>query len=225
MKFDARFDRTKWAALLILCLATIFAGSCAVPTLVTVLNVDRTVVCLGEQVSLECIVSGVDGNLTYEWFCNGGTIEGEGAMVKWIAPESAGAYAVGVRAIAENGKIGRATTTIRVTNNHLPIINEVIITAEHKYLKRMAQQDSYLVGKGQVYHLECHAQDLDNENLTYQWSSSAGNLQPEDSRATWTAPDTVTDVKLTVTVSDSKKGQATRELLLKVVACSPCTFR
>lgn len=218
-------NKISWTALIPLCFLTLWIAGCTVPTLSTVLKVDRTVVCLGEQANLECTVSHVQGNITYEWFCNGGAIEGEGPTVKWIAPESAGAYLVGVRVIAENGKTGRATTTIKVTNNHLPVIDEVIVTAEHKYLRKMAEPNSYLVGKAQQYQIECQAHDLDKDSLTYEWHCSAGNLQQDGSKATWIAPDAVVDVKLTVKVSDSKKGMAMQELLLKVVACSACTFR
>lgn len=220
-----KINNRRWGAFLLLGLAAMLLSGCTVPTLPTVLNVDRAVVCLGEQVNLQCVVSGAEGNITYEWFCSGGTIEGEGPAVKWIAPESRGAYTIGVRARAADGKLGRATTTIRVTNNHLPVIDEVVVTAEHKYLKQMAQPNSYLVGKAQEYHLECRARDPDNDELSYEWSASAGNLQQAGSRATWVAPDAVVDVRLTVKVTDSKKGVTTQELLLKVVACSACTFR
>jgi len=214
----------KWYLIIALCLIVMMVGGCTVPTLPATLNVDKSVLSLGERTTLRCIAPHT-GNATYQWWCNGGTIEGEGAVVTWVAPECAGAYLVRVRVVAEDGKLGQATTTIKVVNNHPPVIDQTIVTAQHKYLRKMGEEYKYLVGKGQEYQIECQARDQDGDTLTYEWFCSAGELRGSGPVVTWLAPDKNGDVQLTVTVSDGRKGVATRELLLTVVACSPCTFR
>lgn len=217
----------RWQALIFLSIISILVGGCIGPTLATTLKADRTVLCLGEHANIECTVSNTTGNITYEWSCSGGSIEGEEAVVDWFAPDSAGAYTIKVKAEEETGKSGRASLTITVMDNNRPIIEDVVVTAEHKYLKKTAEGTaySYLVGKAQEYHIECQAQDEDKDSLAYQWLCSAGEIQGSGPGVTWTAPDASVDVKITVTVSDGKGGVATHELSLNVVACSACTFR
>ena len=38
---------------------------------------------------IECIASDTDGELVYEWSCDGGEISGEGSMITWTAPNTA----------------------------------------------------------------------------------------------------------------------------------------
>ncbi len=39
---------------------------------------------------IECVASGTDDELVYEWSCNGGDISGEGPMITWVAPDTSG---------------------------------------------------------------------------------------------------------------------------------------
>jgi hypothetical protein len=39
---------------------------------------------------VECIASAMNGELVYEWSCNGGEISGEGSLITWIAPDTSG---------------------------------------------------------------------------------------------------------------------------------------
>lgn len=39
---------------------------------------------------IECVASGADGELAYEWSCDGGEISGEGSIITWRAPDTAG---------------------------------------------------------------------------------------------------------------------------------------
>lgn len=224
-----RLASMKWQALVFLSIISILVGGCIGPTLATTLKTDRTILCLGEHANIECTVSNSTGNMTYEWSCSGGSIEGEGAVVDWFAPDSAGAYTIKVKAEEENGKSGRASLTINVIENSRPVIEDVVVTAEHKYLKKTAEGTaySYLVGKAQEYHIECQAQDEDKDSLTYEWFCSAGEIQGSGPGVTWVAPSPSgqLDVEITVTVSDGEGGMATQELSLRVVACSACTFR
>lgn len=39
---------------------------------------------------IECIASGTNGELVYEWSCNGGEISGSGSLITWTAPDTSG---------------------------------------------------------------------------------------------------------------------------------------
>lgn len=220
-------NSVRWQALIFLSIISLLIGGCASQTLTTTLKADRTVLCLGEHTNIESTVLNSTGSITYEWSCNGGSIEGEAALVEWISPDSPGAYTIKVKLKQDDGKSGEASVKITVMDNHIPIIEGVVVTAEHKYLKKAPEGTtdySYLVGKAQKYHIECQAQDEDNDSLDYAWSCSGGEIQGSGSGVTWVAPNAAGDVKLTVTASDGKGGTATQELSLKVVTCSACTF-
>jgi hypothetical protein len=45
---------------------------------------------------IDCIASGADGELAYEWSCDGGEISREGSMITWRAPDTAGDVTVTV---------------------------------------------------------------------------------------------------------------------------------
>jgi len=45
---------------------------------------------------IECIASGTDGELVYEWSCTGGEISGEGSLITWTAPDTEGDVTVTV---------------------------------------------------------------------------------------------------------------------------------
>jgi len=37
---------------------------------------------------IKCVASGTDGELAYEWSCDGGEISGEGSQITWTAPDT-----------------------------------------------------------------------------------------------------------------------------------------
>jgi hypothetical protein len=41
-----------------------------------------------KEYDIECIASGTNGELVYEWSCNGGEISGAGSLITWTAPDT-----------------------------------------------------------------------------------------------------------------------------------------
>jgi len=74
-----------------------------------------------------------------------------------------------------------------------------------------------------MYDIECVITDT-GVGLFYEWSATGGEISGDDSKITWIAPNTSGKVTITVTVSDVAGNMATRNLVLSVVDCSPCTF-
>ena len=218
-----RLTSRKWQALILLSIVFILASGCVNRILPTTLKADKTLLSLGEHMNIECVVSNSTGDVNYEWSSNGGSFQGEGEFVEWLAPDSAGKYFIKINTEESSGKKGTAFMTVTVADNHQPIIEDIVVNADHKFLK--VKGPGYMAGKGQEYHIECQARDEDTDNLVYEWSSSGGNIQEEGSQVIWFSPSVDGDITITVTVSDGREGVATQDLLISVVRCSPCTFK
>jgi hypothetical protein len=158
--------------------------------------------------------------LSYNWSANGGNITGTGPEVIWTAPEEVGMYDITV--VVDDGHGEHATGTIALTasNGPPPTIEDLIVTAEHKYLKETAT--GYKVAKTYEYNIACNASG--NGTLSYNWSCTGGNISEEGSNITWTAPNTVGDVTVTAKVFDGAGNWVKKSIVLEVVPCTPCEF-
>ncbi len=169
-----------------------------------------------------------DDELSYQWSTDGGDISGRGSVVTWIAPDTEGLYTITV--VVTDGYGGEATRPldVSVSLNPLPIIEELIITAEHRYLKE-EYSGHYLIGRAMSCDIECIVAGASGE-LSYEWSASGddtdgGEISGEGSVITWTAPDVKGAVTVvTVTVSDAYGNMASKSIDFTVVRCSSCTF-
>jgi len=164
-----------------------------------------------------------DDDLNYEWTATAGDISGTGAAVNWTAPEAVGIYNVTVVLKDAHGSSDTRMLPVSVATEQPPIIEALLVTAEHCYLKTYSW--GYKVGKEQKYAIECIVSDASGE-ASYDWSCDGGELSGEGSLITWTAPNPSgsIDVAVTVVVSDIADNMASRNVILNVVNCSPCTF-
>jgi hypothetical protein len=162
-----------------------------------------------------------DDELSYEWSTTGGNITGTGPEIIWTAPEEVGMYDITV--VVDDGQ-GRNTTgliTLIASNGPPPIIEDLIVTAEHEYLKKTTT--GYKVGKTKEYNIECIASNTSGE-LVYEWSCDDGEISGEGSMITWTAPDTESDVTVTVKVFDDLGNWVRKSIVFEVVECLSCIF-
>ena len=213
--------RGKWlviGAAVVLLLASSCAG-----WFVTSLEAEAEWIAPRGSIGVTCIVSGSDGaGLSYHWSTNGGNIDGTGAVVDWIAPEQVGMYDIVVNVTDGQGRQDTASISLIASNGPPPVIEDLIVTAAHKYLKESPV--GYKVGKAQNYSIECVASSNTSGNLTYEWSCTGGDIAGEDSVINWTAPDEVITITVTAKVFDSLGNWVRRSVILEVVACSECTF-
>jgi len=173
-------------------------------------------------IQLTCSASDADEDeITYEWTADGGDMSDTGAAVNWTAPQEIGLYYVTVVVRDSHGTSDARTISLAVAQEEPPIVEELLVTAEHCYLKKTST--GYKVGKEQEYHVECVISD-NSSAVSYNWSCDDGEISGEGSTITWTAPNASVDVTITVIVSDVSGNMACEDLALDVVSCSPCTF-
>jgi len=173
-------------------------------------------------IQVTCTAIDPDGDkLSYEWSPSGGSITGTGPEVTWTAPEEAGIYHVEAVVKDGSGAEDMKSVILSVATGTPPIIEDLIVTADHKYLKKTAT--GYKVGKTQEFDIECIASNTSGE-LVYEWSCDGGEISGEGSMITWTAPDVSIDVTVTVVVTDVADTNVSKSIVLDVVSCSACTF-
>jgi hypothetical protein len=174
------------------------------------------------NVQVTCSASDPDGDeLSYDWSASGGDISSTGTVAGWTAPQIIGTYDLTVVVTDAYGDSATKTISVSVLTGQPPVIETLLITAEHCYLKPYSR--GYYVGRDQIYAIQCIVADT-NLGLSYEWSGTGGELAGEGSLITWTAPDAAVDVTVTVAVSDVSGSTAIEDIILTVVSCSPCIF-
>jgi hypothetical protein len=152
-----------------------------------------------------------DDELSYSWSASGGEINGEGAMVTWTAPDSAGSYSVAVT--VTDGRGGEVTdyVTVAVRADEPPIINSLIADAD------------WTTPLSSI-HVTCTASDPDGDELSYEWSTSGGNVTGTGSEVVWTAPEEVGTYQVKIVVTDGHGEEDTRLVYLSAATGTPPTI-
>jgi hypothetical protein len=159
-----------------------------------------------------CTASDPDGDeLSYEWSASGGEISGDGDTATWTAPASEGSYSVAVEVTDGHG--GKVTdyVTLTVRANNSPAIAGLTAAAE------------WTTPSGSV-QLTCTASDPDGDELTYEWTATAGSISGTGPVVSWTAPQEVGTCDVAVVVRDGYGGQATRSVSLSVTLGTAVTI-
>ena len=168
-----------------------------------------------------CIASDPEGDeLSYNWSAGGGNISGTGVEVLWIAPEEVGMYDITVVVNDSLGKNATGLIALIASNGPPPTIEDLIVTAEHKYLKKTTT--GYKVVRTYEYNIECIASDTGE--LVYEWSCTGGEISGEGSLITWTAPNTEVNITVTVTVKvfDGAGNWVRESIIFEVLHCPSC---
>ncbi len=94
---------------------------------------------------------------------------------------------------------------------------------EHCYLIQDGALE-YRVGREQLYDIVCTVSNA-RGTLVYEWTHDGGEMEGDGSIVTWAAPNSSGDVTVNVTVRNAAGNAASKSVFLRVVSCSPCTFR
>jgi hypothetical protein len=65
---------------------------------------------------IECIASAMNGELVYEWSCNGGEISGAGSLITWTAPDTSGYVTVTAKVFDGVGNWVRKSVVFEVVS-------------------------------------------------------------------------------------------------------------
>jgi hypothetical protein len=196
------------------------------PPTITSLVADADWTTPSGSLNVTCNATDPDGDeLSYEWSATGGDITGTGPEAIWTTPEAVGIYNITVVVTDGHGWSATRTLIISVATGQPPAIEALDISKDrygHCYLKKSGE--GYLVGKEQKYDIECVVSSDTSGEVSYNWSCDGGEIAGEGSLITWTAPNTSSEVTVTVVVSDIAGNMATKNIILTVVSCSKCTF-
>jgi hypothetical protein len=172
------------------------------------------------SIQVTCDAEDPEGDeLSYEWATNGGYISGMGAVVNWTAPGEIGMYDITVVVSDSQDREATGLVALIASNGPPPIIEDLIVTAEHEYLKETTT--GYKVAKTYDYSIECIALNTSGE-LVYEWAYDGGEISGEGSMITWTAPNTDCDVTVTVKVFDDIGNWVRKSIVFEVVPCDSC---
>ncbi|MDZ7339176.1 MAG: T9SS type A sorting domain-containing protein [candidate division KSB1 bacterium] len=168
------------------------------PPRIKSLDVTKSLLVFGEAVDVYCTAVDRDGgSLTYEWSATGGTLQGSGNKVSWVAPSEGGKHTISCRVLDTGG--ASDSSSVRV---------EVVAFINHPPRIRSLEVSPRKVGLGEVATVVCSAWDEDGDSLSFAWSASGGMIDAIDSSATWTAPAAAGLYVLRCIVSDPHGGQA-----------------
>jgi hypothetical protein len=161
---------------------------------------------------ITCDASDRDGDaLNYNWSASGGDISGAGAAVNWTAPESVGSHNVTVTVTDGRGGEAVQQRTIEVRANRAPTISSLAADAD------------WTLPSGTL-QVTCTASDPDGDELTYEWTASAGDISGAGEAVNWTAPQEVGAHNVTVVVKDGHGSSAARLLRTSVATEQPPTI-
>jgi hypothetical protein len=164
-----------------------------------------------ETCQIVCIASDRDGDeLSYNWSASGGSISGTGASVNWTAPKSIGSYNVTVTVTDRRGQKASKQVAIIVEANSPPVITGLVASAD------------WITPSGTIL-ITCTALDPDADQLTYEWSATAGHISGAGPAVNWTAPQEVGVYNVAVVVKDSHASSDTMFLSLSVNLGAPPT--
>jgi hypothetical protein len=156
-----------------------------------------------------CTASDRNGDeLSYNWSASGGNISGTGAAVNWTAPDSVGSHNVTVT--VTDGRGGEVTdyVTIMVRANKPPTITSLIADADW-------------ITPSSNLPVTCNATDLDGDELSYEWSTTGGDISGTGAVVSWNAPQEVGIYDITVVVIDGHGSSATDSLPISAMPEQP----
>lgn len=192
------------------------------PPIITSLTADEAWTTPAGYLQITCEAEDPDGDeLSYVWTATDGSISGTGATVTWTAPEDVGEHDITVIADDGHGGLDTRTLSVSVLTGQPPVIESLVVEADHKYLRKTAS--GYDVGEGQDFRIRATASHPDELEFSYDWECERGEIveiSEDGSVITWTSPYTRGELTISVTVTDTHSNTVGRSIELKVVSCS-----
>lgn len=118
-----------------------------------------------------------NNQISFRWFLNNEELIPDNAVIDWLSPADTGTYIIKCIIDDGNGSRDSAITEIKVVEliNSTPSINNIKATPRKLNLNGTCR-------------IVCIAEDMDEDSLSYEWSSDYGEITGSDSLIAWTAP-------------------------------------
>jgi hypothetical protein len=156
-----------------------------------------------------CLASDRDGDvLSYNWSASGGSISGTGAVVNWTAPELPGSYNITVIVTDGRGQEVTKQIGIAVRANSAPTISSLV--ADPDWTSPLG-----------TIRLTCEASDPDEDELTYEWTATGGDISGTGAVVNWTARQEPGIYDIAIMVEDSHASSDTMSTCVSVNLATP----
>lgn len=202
------------------------------PPIISSLTADQQVVQPLGKVNLNCQASDPESdNLSYQWTCSGGFVEGSADTATWTAPGNPGSYKVTV--IVIDGKGGSASRDTLITipekPNSPPVISAIKFTRPGRMpitvKTNPTEEDTkktpeLVIRKYETGDVVCLATDPDKDQLTYIWKATGGKIIGNGPNIQWLAAGDPGTYTITCEVADGNGGTATFTITISVHCCS-----
>ena len=176
-------------------------GTVNYPPIITSLEAEADWTAPSGSLQVTCTASDRDRDeLSYEWSTTGGNISGTGCKVIWTAPEEVGVYDITV--VVDDGHDSKDTESVTIiVGNKPPTIASLVADAD------------WTTPSGSI-QVTCTASDPDGDELSYEWSTTGGDISGTGHEVIWTAPEEVGIYDITVVVNDGQGGNDTGSVTL-----------
>ena len=169
-------------------------------------SADSSLILTYRSIQLYCTAADRNNDtLAYAWSVSAGAISGLGEQVTWTSPETACTAFITCEVNDGHGGIDRDTVVIQVAAyvNHPPVIQKIRATPRKLDLQSAST-------------ISCIAFDQDGDLLTYNWSTTVGNLSGSGTSVSWTSPALEGNYSVVCRVEDGHGGVTTDSVRLEV---------
>lgn len=176
------------------------------PPVIFSLTPSKRKVNFSETITIKANVKDADGDsISFLWLTNRGEFKFTSLdSALWTAPDSSGSSLIFLQVSDPlNGR--DADSTVIIVQNRIPVITSVA-----------ASDTNVLVGN--KISLRVEASDPDGDDISYKWEADGGEFigSTSEETAEWRAPMTVSNVTITVTVTDENNDSAVKSITLNV---------
>jgi hypothetical protein len=176
------------------------------PPRVKALAPKETSILNGDSVYVFCTAVDNDfDSLQYTWQSEAGKIIGTGNNIIWESPNQIGEYKIKV--IVNDNKEGTDSSEIII--NVVESFNDNPTILNFNAIPRKIDLEKET-------EITCNAEDMDGDELIYEWESIFGNVSGTGKTITWTAPNEVGNYFVSCKVIDGKGGEAIDSISISV---------
>jgi hypothetical protein len=175
------------------------------PPRIKALVAEDTVAVAGSLMDIFCTaVDRESDSLIYYWSVNPGDPD-TNSVLNWNVPEETGLYRLMCQVQDEGGLWAMDSVDVHVVEkiNYPPVIEDFVVE----------ELIIYFNGSTEV---SCIASDANGDELTYEWTTSAGTIEGEGMTITYFAPAEVTNAYLVCEVTDTDNAKDIDSILILV---------